>query len=458
VKTFLAQHPRTLLFCLGCLSALAMAPVYAWPLMVVGYSILLHHLIKTTHWKTACLYAFLFFFGYFLTSLYWISNSLFVELNRWWWALPLSFAGLPLLLALFPAFFVGLASHVPKLKPAAYILALIMADLARSHLFTGFPWNLPIHTWVNTDFIMSITLPQLGFYTVSSLTIIAFTLPYFALSKFKWSKPIGLFTIGIYALLTFYTTPISKPETIDTDHTIVMVQGNIAQKDKWDRGKIWDNFDRYITMSQNAIKTNKPHIIIWPETAISQHLIETQHGDMIFKKFLSNLPRDSVLITGILTYKDNKNYNSIHVYGTQGTILNSYSKHHLVPFGEYMPLGLETITGFSGFTSGKIPNLIHIKHLNFSFLPLICYESIFSRYSLSTDNSRIILNLTNDAWFGKTAGPYQHFDHMKFRSAENEKPSIRLSGNGISGYIHGNKNTHKQSTFNKQETIIFNNP
>lgn len=458
VKTLLTLHPKTILFCLGCLSALAMAPVYAWPLMVIGYSTLLYYLVKTTHWKTAPIYGFVFFFGYFLTSLYWISNSLFVELDRWWWALPLSFVGLPFLLSLFPTFFIGLASYAPKFKALAYILAFIVADLARSHLFTGFPWNLPVHTWAHNDLIMSSNLlPNLGLYGVNSLTIIALALPYFAFMACQYKKIIGLFTITLYASIFFYNMPIKEIEKRNSDHIIVMIQGNIAQKDKWNPDKIWDNFDRYITMSQNAIETKKPHIIIWPETAISQRLIETHRGHKIFTSFLSRLPEGSVLITGILTYHDDNHFNSIHVYDTQGTILSSYNKHHLVPFGEYMPLGLETITGFSGFTSGEVPNHINIKHLDFSFLPLICYESIFPRYSLTTNNSRIILNLTNDAWFGKTAGPYQHFDHMIFRALETEKSAIRLSGNGISGFIHGNQRILKQSTFNKQSTLILKN-
>ncbi len=455
VKTLLTQRPKTILFFLGCLSALAMAPVYAWPLMVIGYSTLLYYLVKTVHWKTTSIYGFVFFFGYFLTSLYWISNSLFVEIDRWWWALPFSFMGLPFVLSLFPTFFIGIASYIPQFKPIVYIIALITADLARSHLFTGFPWNLPIHTWVNTDLIMMMALPHLGFYTINSLTIVIFTLPYFAFTTFRYKKAISAISILLYTTLLFYNVSSEVTEKSNSDHTIVMIQGNIAQKDKWDPDKIWDNFNRYITMSQNAIETNKPHIIIWPETAISQRLIETHRGHKIFTSFLSRLPEDSVLITGILTHDDNSHFNSIHVYDTQGTILSSYNKHHLVPFGEYMPLGLDTITGFSGFTSGSLPNHINIKHLNFSFLPIICYESLFSHYISSTDNSSTILNLTNDAWFGKTAGPYQHFDHMIFRAAESKKNAIRLSGNGVSGYINREGQVQNISSLNKQKTIYI---
>jgi apolipoprotein N-acyltransferase len=456
VKTFLIRHPKTILFCLGCLSALAMAPVYAWPLMVIGYSTLLYYLVKTTHWKTASIYGFVFFFGYFLTSLYWISNSLFVELDRWWWALPLSFAGLPFLLSLFPTFFIGIASYAPNLKALAYILALIIADLARSHLFTGFPWNLPVHTWAHNDLIMSSNLlPNFGLYGVNSLTIIALILPYFTLVALRHKKTIGVISIILYTALFFYNASIEIAEKQTNDHNIVMIQGNIAQKDKWDTNKIWDNFDRYITMSKDAITTDEPHIIIWPETAISQYLIEMPRGHEMFSSFLSNLPQNSVLITGILTHQNNNHFNSIHVYNTQGDILGSYDKHHLVPFGEYMPFGLETITGVSGFTSGNVPNHIYIKHANFSFLPLICYESLFPHYIPSTDNSRIILNLTNDAWFGQTAGPYQHFDHMIFRAVETEKIAIRLSGNGISGYINSNGQIQSVSALNKQKTIFI---
>jgi len=125
-------------------------------------------------------------------------------------------------------------------------------------------------------------------------------------------------------------------------------------------------------------------------------------------------------------------------------------------FGEYMPFGLDTITGFSNFSKGTAPKIIHLDNHMFSFVPLICYESIFARYLPETTQSSIILNLTNDSWFGETAGPYQHFDHMIFRSYQSRTASIRLSGNGMSAIILQNGKIVYLSSLNKIQTITNN--
>lgn len=448
MKQYLLNNPKTLLFCSGCLSALAMAPVYAWPLMMLGYSVLLHFLLKAKNWKVTAKYTFSFFFGYFLTGLYWISSSLFVDLGTWWWALPFSFVGLPLLLTLFPTFILSIMGLVNSFRLVLFITGLIIADVARGYLFTGFPWNMPSHTWIHTD-IMMVTLPYIGFYGLNALSIVLFCLPILLKNKFK------LIYIIIFVGLSFIPLPNSNAAQIG-DHNIVMVQANIPQHEKWDPDLVWRNFDRHVDMSKSAIKTNKPQIIIWPETAISQNFLKHENPKKEFQRFLKSLPNESLLITGYLHYKNNQPYNSLAVFNHKAEIIALYDKHHLVPFGEYMPFGLSTITGFSNFSSGAKPQLIRLDNYNLEILPLICYESIFPRYSSHTTESSIILNITNDAWFGDTAGPYQHFDHMVFRSIENKSPALRLSGNGLSAMIDSRGQIKKLSFLNKS-TAITNN-
>jgi len=444
----LHNNPKTIIFCLGCLSALAMAPVYAWPLMMLGYATLTYYLINCDEWKKGSVVTFLFFFGYFLTGLYWISSSLFIDFERWWWALPFSFVGLPILLSLFPLFIVGTAlffikKHIKSKLISVFfiIIAIIATDFARSFLFTGFPWNLPAHTWVNTDILMSL-LPKIGFFGLNTLTILLFCLPAI------FSHKIRTYYVAALIIITFVPAPITKSNYFSAPDNIIMVQANIPQNEKWDRQFIKRNFDRYIDKSLGAIVNSKPHIIIWPETAISYYLLNHDQFRTKFQNFLADLPPESILITGVLTYNDNQDhFNSIIVYDRLGQVIARYDKHHLVPFGEYMPFGLDTITGFNNFKSGSPPEVLDTPLGQ--FIPLICYESIFSHYADYEAEERILLNLTNDAWFGHTAGPYQHFDHMIFRAMETGSLALRLSGNGISAIISPDGKTSDVTALNK---------
>ena len=428
MKRHLLNHPKIALFCLGCLAAMAMAPVYAWPLLFVGYGGLMAFLLRSTSWKQAGLHSFLFFFGYFICSLYWTSASLFVEFDVWWWALPFSFAGLPFLLALFPALTCIAAFFIKKGRFFAFLAALILADYARGTLFTGFPWNLPVHTWTHTPFMMSL-LPFIGFWALNAITILTITLTaaFFMRQARYIYLPITILSLALLPAITQAKNSISLPD-------IVMVQTNIPQKEKWNPDLVWRNFNRYIDSSQTAVAPYKDALyVMWPETAISERLLSYPDIQRTFENFLEGLPKGSLLITGYLRY-DNGGafYNSLAIFDRAGQIVALYDKHHLVPFGEYMPLGLDTITGFNGFSAGRRPAPINLGDA--SILPLICYEIIFPKYSAYSE-ADFILNITNDSWFGRTAGPYQHFDHARFRAAENGIPVLRISGNGISGAI-----------------------
>tara|TARA_B100001750_G_C15479444_1_gene584492 strand:+ start:291 stop:1661 length:1371 start_codon:yes stop_codon:yes gene_type:complete len=435
VKPLLKNNPKTILFCAGCLSALAMAPVYAWPIMAFGYSLLLYYLVKLARGPVqTAIYAFLFFFGYYLVGLYWTSSSLFVEIEHWWWALPLSFAGLPLLLCIAPTALFALTGLITRYRVIPIMAVLIVMDMIRSVLFTGFPWNMPIHGFLHNDTGMAL-LPIIGFYPLNALIVIFSCIPAFITLYLKQYKMVSVVVFATFALLTELIPLGHSPSISSIPSNVIMVQANIPQKEKWVPQYIERNLDRYINMSREAVTTSDPYIIIWPETAISQSLLTYPELQQKFYSFLNNLPDNSYLITGYLYQTQEGYFNALAVLDKNGEINDIYNKHHLVPFGEYMPLGLDTITGVSNFRNGPIPKNIELTGRNFQFLPLICYEIIFSSYANNANPDAVILNITNDAWFGKTAGPYQHFDHAILRAIENKKVIFRLSGNGLSGII-----------------------
>lgn len=323
-----------------------------------------------------------------------------------------------------------------------FILAIIAADFARSIVFTGFPWNFPAHTWANNETLMKL-LPLIGLYGLNTLTIIIFSL------FFVIPRSFASILLAILLISGFWSSP--QPSENSLKNT-TLIQANIPQHEKWAPEFIERNLNRYIEMSQSALRDKaNPQIIIWPETATSRHLLSYPKFQNKFSDFLDTLPDNSHLITGYLDIKGDDLFNSLIIMNKDGEIVSSYNKHHLVPFGEYMPFGLDTITGFKGFSAGSQPAPLNIGDI--SFLPLICYEVIFPKYAEEGIGHDFILNITNDAWFGHTAGPYQHFDHARFRAAETRTPLIRLSGNGISGLI--NKNGHVvQNTELNEEAVI----
>lgn len=360
--------------------------------------------------------------------------------------MPFSFAGLPAAFSLIPAVCVAVAWYAPVFRGAGFIIALIMADYLRGHILTGFPWNMPVHMWAETPAVMAL-LSHIGFYALNALTI------FFISALFVTRRP--LVTLGIVLLcaaLLVYPGGGKDAKKPSVPDNIVMVQANISQKDKWNPDHIRRNMGRYMEMTDKAIKDDSPKIVIWPETAISQNFLSYPEPRQAFSIFLNSLPRGSMLVTGYLNSDKDGYYNSLAVFDRAGELVTKYDKHHLVPFGEYMPLGIGTITGFEGFLSGDVPPLVSVGDV--SFLPLICYEIIFPRYAKAADSRSFILNITNDAWFGHTAGPYQHFDHARFRAAENGVPVIRLSGNGISGVISPTGEIVMKTSLNKKAVIV----
>lgn len=480
----LINFPKTSLFCLGCLSALAMAPVYLWPLMVLAYTALTYTLIRVISVKAAFLYTWVFFFGYFSASLYWVSHALTVDIALWWWALPLSFFGLPFLLSLFPAICVSVAKGLqnifglPALLTAILIISgLIGADYARSTLFTGFPWNLPAHTWAKTPQIMAL-LPYIGLFGLNALTIAFFAITAVIITMWQMTGRIIAsiaFLIFIGGFVVYWSfaasllpalTHNSSLDDMNDRYQVHMIQANISQETKWDPKYVWKNFQTYLAMTRDVVDPNgKPALIIWPETATSANFLSYPEANSEFQSFLTSLPIGSILITGFLNsnyrHEPPLHYNSVAVFDTQGNILTQYDKHHLVPFGEYIPyqslIPIGTVTGFEGFQTGAKPQALPLSpSLGLNILPLICYEIIFPRYVNDKVDNGLVINTTNDAWFGKTAGAYQHFDHAVYRAKESNIPVLRLSGNGISAVIDAQGRVQKATKLNQTAQISLN--
>lgn len=460
-------------FAAGSLSALAMAPFNLWLVLFFTLPCLYLGLVQTKDSRRAFGIGFLFALGYFTFSLYWIGNALLVEGNPYKWAWPLAVLGLPAVLALFWGLAALCAHKFLNLKTVGGWLGFCgifcAAEFLRGVLFTGFPWNLFGYAWADILPLLQI----LKFSDVYMLTVLTWL----------WASSPALFSIlpprkvliatgcsiGLFVILIAwgaYHLHTTKAEAAHhANIQIKIIQPNIDQAEKWNRDKLIPHFERHLELSRNQEKTEKITYIIWPETAFSYRLANDPVAILKIKETLATYKQPAYIFTGMLRADLTRRafYNSLVMIDQSGTIRNIYDKHHLVPFGEYMPLPdwipLPPIVQMSGFQTG--PGEMNLKtDQGIRYAPQVCYEIIFphARIFKSLAHPDFILTVTNDAWYGKSPGPYQHFTKAKFRAIENGVPVIRSANTGISGLIDSSGHIIGQTDLYTEDTQLFDLP
>lgn len=429
-----------------------MAPTNISLLLIIGLSglyILLHRSVTPC---AAALIGFFFSLGYFGFSLSWIGNALLVEDNPYWWAWPLAVSGLPIILSAFTALACYIHKQICKdknnyLTYALFVILIFAAELARGTMFTGFPWNLYGYTWIDILPIAQIA-GLYNIYLLSFITIFWCASPAYLLTaqNHKFLKLfISIFIVStlIFSYLFGVNIINNQKNNMLEPYDFKLVQPNFAQSEKWKMENRTPNFLKLIELSkynESDAQGKKAYYIIWPETAISQDLLNSEWVHQSIKSMLSQYPAPAYLITGALRYEKQKYYNSVIIFNNESQIIDTYNKSHLVPFGEYMPLSniidIAPIVGFSGFENGDGKKTITLPE-DIRFTPLICYEIIFPEFYLKnrSNKSDFIINVTNDAWYGQSAGPYQHLVQTQFRAIENQIPVFRAANTGISAAI-----------------------
>lgn len=453
-------------FCLalfaGALCVLSLAPFYVFIAAIISISLLFFLLEESKSKKEVFLLGFAYGFGYFLAGIYWISISLLVDAKQFAWLIPFSLTLIPAALALYFAIFALLYKKITEkfsfftLSQKAVIFALLwlIFEVLRSYLFTGFPWNL-----IGYSLLFSENLSQIadifGIFGLSFFAILICLAPIFLVAwkdkKIVFNKPSRegkIYCVFILILLcvcfVYGQRKILQYDKIlaesQNNQKIRLVQANIAQDLKWDAKLRYENFISHIDLT-NSKSLENVVAVVWSETSVPYIINEDK---ALITKIQEAVPDNGVLITGALRAKfaDARNYeiseifNSTYVFDKKAVVA-VYDKHHLVPFGEYVPLAkflpfLDKITG-GGIPFSEGQGVTTIKTENFSFSPLICYEGIFTNNVVDRNNlPDLMVNTTNDAWFGTSSGPYQHFDMTKMRAIEHGIPLIRVANTGVS--------------------------
>jgi apolipoprotein N-acyltransferase len=455
MRTLLSSRLFSFLACLiaGSVSAYAMAPTNLWFLMLGGIATLYVFTSNARSLFQAFLYGWGWGFGYFVLSLSWIGNALLVDGNEYVWAYPLAVIGLPIVLALYQGVAMMLFPLSGKTKTTSglFVFTILLggAEILRGILFTGFPWNLYGYAWTGVpEILQSVSL--INTYGLTILTVLwgatagflisciirrQFTVYLAALCLISLGSAALLWSFGQWRLDNTYVQSSS-------DISIKIVQPNIPQAEKWDTNLMQSHYQTLNDLSRANGTENQTTYIVWPETSINPRLMGDIRNKELLKQTLASYRGNAYLFTGALRFEptNNQYYNSLLLFNKEAENIQAYDKSHLVPFGEYIPfkefIPLETVTKFAGFARGNGP--IHQDTPEgISYSALVCYEIIFP--GKVTDKNApspdFIINVTNDAWYGDSAGPYQHLTKAIFRAVEEGVPVIRAANTGISAII-----------------------
>jgi apolipoprotein N-acyltransferase len=440
-------------FLLGALAAAALPPVDLTPLLLISFTGLVWLFDGTRTRREAFGIGWSFGFGFFVAGLYWIAASLFVDLARFWWLVPFAVMGVPAGLAIFTGA-ATLAAFILcrglKWRGTARVLALAVAwasaEWLRGHVLTGFPWNLAGYAW-SGGFPGSLAMLQLtsliGIYGLSLLTVTLAMLPA-TLGDFggrRWPA-LGLallaltlsFGFGSWRLAGGVAEPVPGVE-------LRLVQPSIALSLRENPAERTAEFRRHLVLSAEPAPI-RLSAIIWPESGAPPF---TDRNSGALGAIAEVTPPGALSLVGSVR-TDPPPARTEHVWNTllaidhQGSVVAAYDKAHLVPFGEYVPLRqilpIEKITGGTmDFSAGPGPRTLHLPGLP-PVSPLICYEAIFPEAVIDPrDRPQWLLTITDDAWFGFTSGPFQHFDIARVRAVEQGMPLVRVGNNGISGLV-----------------------
>ncbi len=438
-------------FLAGLVAALALPPLFVLPALLVAIPALLCLIQGARGPAVAARRGWWFGFGLNIVGLYWITEAILIEADRFWWLVPLAVPGLATVLAVFVAVPAAVARRARPGWRAALVLAgaWVLSDLARQFVATGFPWNPLGSVWELPGRPGDIMIQAASLVGVHGLTLATLVLAATPLLGPAWRIG-GLVLLALWC--DFGVVRLERPMPPAPDLTVLLIQGNVAQGQKWDRALMVSIFRHYLDLTRQAVAEadGRPAVVVWPETA-SPALLE---NDSRARELIADAAGGAQALIGSVRFDAaDRPRNSVFAIGAGGTIEAIYDKWHLVPFGEYeptwLPVAVQLVPG-GGFASGPGPRTLHIPGLP-PVGVLICYEAIFpSEVIDESDRPNWIVNVTNDAWFGNSTGPRQHLAAARMRAVEEGLPLLRAANTGISAAFDGRG--HEVARLGMQQT------
>lgn len=449
-----------LAFGLGALGVFGHAPLHIAPaffVSIVGLYLLLDGARTRDNplaagFKVAWTWAF----GYFLAGMFWVGNAFLVDAEKFALLMPFAVTALPAFLALFwglAGFAYARFSHGGIQGILIFVIAISAAEFARGHLFTGLPWNLPAYIWTPGG-IVSQSAAIIGPYGLTALTLWVFVAPLALLNwKGRPSAPQAAWLLSIvvitstvvsFGAMRLHTAGPLNPSA-GNGPVISAGQGGFSQKEVWDRANAMRVTQTYIDLLNDPASRNSD-IIIWPEGAFPFLLLE--QPDVL--QAIADRLASRTLVVGSVVRETGANAdvyrNSALAFDTAAGALGlraQYNKHHLVPFGEYLPLrpifqamGIASLVAYEGeMTPSAAPGLMQIGKAPLAD-PRVCYEIVFPSFNRAArTKAGWILNVSIDAWYGDLLGPDQHYAQARFRAIETGMPLVRAASGGWSAIV-----------------------
>ena len=471
VEALAGWRRRGLALTAGVFATLALPPFHAVPVLVISFTVLAWLSLgvgggpadgRTKNIIAAFAVGWWFGAGFFAAGLYWLSNALLVDAARFGWMIPFAIGGMAAGLGLFPACACALArlgagasgqDAVAVARVLWLAVAWVVLEWLRGVALTGFPWNLIGTVWTFSDAMIQ-PAAWTGVHGLSLATVALATLPAALGWRDAHDRRTGIVAAGIFlvGLSAWFGAGWARLAALGPEAAsdvvgaqLRLVQPAIPQNLKWSSSARAGHVAKQVEMSTSASAASPPTHIIWAETAVPFYL----ERDAPLRAFIAAaVPDGGALIAGAPRASEPgagpvRVWNSLHVLDASGAIAASYDKAHLVPFGEYVPMRawipgwITKIThGEVDFSSGPGPVALPIPGLP-PASPLICYEVIFEGRVVPREGPRPgwLLNLTNDAWYGLSPGPYQHFAAARLRAVEEGLPLVRVANNGISAIV-----------------------
>lgn len=447
-------------FLAGGATTLAMPPIGFWPALLLTFPVAVWLIdgAGIGRWNGALAAAaagWWFGFGYFLSGLYWVGAAFLVDADRFAALMPVAVLVLPGGMAIYTAFGFGLARALwtgNALRIVTLAGTLTLAEFLRGHMLSGFPWNAFGYAFA-TPLPLAQGFSLIGLWGMTFLAVLVLASP--AVLADGPSGGRGRFVLPAVSLLLLAALAVfgavrlaTTPTTTVDGVRLRLMQPNVPQDQRFGYAAKADIMRRYLALSGRTTAARPNGIadvthLIWPESAFP--FFVTREADAL-AAIADLLPEGTVLITGGARLADGSRpghvraYNSVYVFDDAGSILSIYDKVHLVPFGEYVPLGsLLTRLGLEqlvripgGFLAGD-----RLRRLDLPgappVVPLVCYEAVFPNAVVPPgERPGWLLNLTNDAWFGISPGPFQHLLQARMRAVEEGLPLVRVANTGIS--------------------------
>lgn len=464
------------LVALGVCATLSLPPFFLLPFLFISscgwLSLLLRAKTKWQAFRTGWWWGL----GFFISGLYWTSISLLVDAERFAWMIPFNLFGLNALIAIFPGlasvgFYILVTSIIPPAcgggggealdKKAAspldppvnggrvekrsslqivllFTLCWSVSEWLRSTILTGFPWNLVGYSWA--DYLAPMQVSSLiGIHGLTLITMLLSLTPMLYKYGVKNTATKIVFVWMLLISWGMWRVDAAPQQNADAP-SVLVVQANIEQSLKWDPKARIAGIRKHMQLTEEY--GAQADIIVWPESAVT---FPINREKMLEADLKNMLKPGQLLVTGSTTVNEEPGkppefYNSVYALDSEN-VLDVYQKHHLVPFGEYVPLRnvlpLDKISpGAFDYSPGPGPQTVALENWP-PYSPLVCYEAIFANEAVAKDQRRPkwLVNVTNDAWFGDSSGPYQHLHMTRFRAVEQGLPLVRAANTGISAVI-----------------------